>query len=433
MDKVLAVVKREYLERVRSKWFVVATVFGPLMMAALVILPAWLASRTKPSSAAGDVVILDATGAGLGDRIAILLRSQGGTPDVRIVGPAELAAAESTVVREVMAKPAKGAEASGPQGYLVIDQLTTAGEKARYAGRNASTIPDMERLEGAIRQSVLAARFEQAGLDAQRVQALSSIKLDLDAERLTERGRGGSGRGNVALAYAIALLLYMSIVLYGNAILMGVIEEKTQRVAEVVVASISPEKLLAGKVLGVGSVGLTQQLVWVISAVLLMKYQAGIMGAMGLPAASAMQMPSVSLVTALAFLCFFILGYTLFATMFAAAGSMVSSMQDAQQVATPLTLLIVPSVLLLAPVLLEPNGTMSRVVSMLPFTAPILMPVRMSVTSVPWYEVVAAIGFLILTCFGAIWVAARIYRVGILMYGKKPSMAELGRWIRDSR
>jgi ABC-2 type transport system permease protein len=433
MDKVFAVVKREYLERVRSRWFVIATVFGPLMMAALIILPAWLASRTRPSTAAGDVVILDATGAGLGDRIATLLKAQGGTPVVRAVAPTELAAAESTAVAEVMAKPSTEAQATTVQGYLVVDQLTAAGEKARYAGRNASTIPDMERLEAAIRQSVLAARFEQAGLDAQRVQALSSIRLDLDTERLTERGRGGSGRGNVALAYAIALLLYMSIVLYGNAILMGVIEEKTQRVAEVVVASISPEKLLAGKVLGVGSVGLTQQLVWVGSALLLMRFQGSIMGALGLPAATAMQMPSVSLSTGLAFICFFVLGYTLFATMFAAAGSMVSSTQDAQQVATPLTLLIVPSVLLLTPVLLEPSGTLSRVVSLLPFTAPILMPVRMSLTSVPWYEVLAAIALLVLTCLGAIWLAARIYRVGVLMYGKKPSMAELGRWIRYSR
>ncbi|MGQ0766463.1 MAG: ABC transporter permease [Gemmatimonadota bacterium] len=432
MDKVLAVIKREYLERVRSKWFLVATIFGPLMMAVLIILPAWLASRTRPSTSAGNIVILDATGTGLGERVATLLRSQGGSPVVRAVTGSALAAAESTAVAEVMARPERG-DGSGSestQGYLVVDQLTAAGERARYAGRNASTIPDMERLEAAIRQSVLAARFEAAGLDAQRVQALSSIRLDLSTERLTERGRGGSGRGNVALAYAIALLLYMSIVLYGQAILMGVIEEKTQRVAEVVVASISPGKLLAGKVAGVGSVGLTQQLVWVLSALLMLRFRGQIMGAMGLPAASTMQLPSVSPGTALAFLCFFILGYTFFATLFAAAGSMVSSTQDAQQVATPLTLLIVPSVLLLTPVLLEPNGTLSRVVSLLPFTSPILMPVRMSLTGVPWFEVAGAIVLLVLTCLGAIWVAARIYRVGVLMYGKKPSLAELGRWVR---
>jgi ABC-2 type transport system permease protein len=425
MDKIFAVVKREYLERVRSKWFVFATVFGPLMMAVLVVLPAWLATKTKPSATAGDVIIIDATGNRLGDRVAGALRVMGGSPEVRLVEPAGITAAESTATKDVIANRV--------QGYLVVDAQTAAGERARYAGRNASTLPDLERLEGAIRQSVLAARFEQAGLDAQRVQLLSKIDLDLEAERLTEQGRGGSGRGSAALAYAVAILLYMSIVLYGQAILMGVIEEKTQRVAEVVVASIPPEKLLAGKVIGVGAVGLTQQIVWVVSALTIMRFQGPIMEQFGLPAANMIQLPSVTLGTATAFLCFFVLGYTLFATMFAAAGSMVSNTQDAQQVATPLTLLIVPSVLLLMPVLLEPNGTLSRVVSLVPFTAAILMPVRMGLTTVPLYEVLGSIVLLILTCLGAIWLAARIYRVGVLMYGKKPSLAELGRWIRYAR
>ncbi|MGQ0650345.1 MAG: ABC transporter permease [Gemmatimonadaceae bacterium] len=426
MDKTLAVIKREYMERVRSKWFIIGTVFGPLMMALLIFLPAWLASRTKASSDVTDIVIIDASGNGLGQRVSTMMAAFGAPPAVRVVSPTELTAAESTATKEVMAKQR--------QGYLIVDQLTASGERARYAGRNASTIPDMQRLEQLVTQAVLAMRFEAAGLDAQRVQALSKVNLDLDTERLTERGRGGGGKGNVILAYSVAILLYMSIVLYGQAILMGVIEEKTQRVAEVVVASVSPEKLLAGKVVGVGSVGLTQQLVWVVSALALLRLQEPIGKALGLQTAGAsMEMPAVTLGVAIAFLCFFVLGYTLFATMFAAAGSMVSSTQDAQQVATPLTLLIVPSVLLLTPVLLEPTGTLARVVTLIPFTAPILMPVRMSLTSVSALEVLASIVLLLLTCLGAMWVAARIYRVGVLMYGKKPSIGELMRWIRYAR
>jgi ABC-2 type transport system permease protein len=425
MDKLLAVVKREYMERVRSRWFIFATVFGPLMMGALMFLPAWLASRTKASSDVTNVVILDASGSGLGQRVAGGLT--GGTPpEVRVLAPAEIAAAESTVTKDVVARTR--------QGYLVVDNLTVAGERARYSGRNATTIPDMERLEGAVRQAVLSMRFEQAGLDAQRVQALSKVSLKFDTERLTERGRGEGGKGSAILAYGIAFLLYMSIVLYGQAILMGVIEEKTQRVAEVVVASVSPGKLLGGKVIGVGAVGMTQQIVWVASALLLMRFQGPVSQALGLTSATGnLQLPSLSLGTALAFLGFFVLGYTLFATMFAAAGSMVSSQQDAQQVATPLTLLIVPSVVLLMPVLLEPNGTLARVVTLIPFTSPILMPVRMSLTSVSWFEVVLSIGLLLATCFGAIWIAARIYRVGVLMYGKKPTLAELVRWVKYAR
>ena len=424
MGKMFAVIKREYLERVRSKWFVVATVFGPLMMAVLTILPAYMATMTRPSKNVANIVILDASGTGLGDRIAQQLGSLGRIPQIRTIAPAGIALAESTATREVINKTV--------EGYLVVDALTQSGERARYAGRNASTIPDIDRLQDATRGAVLAMRFEAAGLDAQKVQSLSRMHLKLDAERLTKEGRGASGRGNVALAYVMALLLYMSIILYGQSILMGVIEEKTQRVAEVVVASIPSNELLAGKVLGVGAVGLAQQIVWVTSGLLLLKFQQPIMQALGLPAVG-MQMPQVSIGTGLAFFAYFVLGFIFFTSLFAAAGSMVSSTQDAQQVSTPLTFLIIPSILLLTPVLLQPNGTLARVVTLIPFTSPILMPVRMSITSVPWWEVAASITILIATCLGAIWLAARIYRVGVLMYGKKASLREVLRWVRLAR
>jgi ABC-2 type transport system permease protein len=421
MDKIYAVFKREFLERVRLKSFLIATIFGPLLMAVLLILPAWLATKTRISSDVANVVIIDASGTDLGQRVATQLARSGGSPEVRAVAPGAVADAESLATQEVITKKR--------EGYLVLGQETTSGERARYAGRNASTLPDMRYLEESIEQSVRNARFEAAGLDGPQVQAMSDVRLALGTERLSERGRGSGGRENVALAYVIAMLLYTSIVLYGQSIMMSVIEEKTQRVAEVVVSAVHPTQLLAGKVLGVGAVGLTQQLIWVLSGVLLVRFQQPIMSAMGLGGAP-MVVPSVSLSTAVVFLVFFVLGFTFFTAMFAAAGSMVSSTQDAQQVATPLTLLIIPSILLLTPVMLEPNGALSRIVTLIPFTSPILMPVRMSLTNVPWFEVLGSIAILVLTCFAAIWVAARIYRVGVLMYGKKPSMGELARWIR---
>lgn len=421
MDKVWAVFKREYLERVRLKSFLIATIFGPLLMAVLLILPAWLATKTRISSDAGNVLVIDASGTDLGDRVARQLARNGGSPEVRAVAPRDVAAAESLATADVVAKRR--------EGYLVIGQETVSGERARYAGRNASTLPDMRFVEDAVEQSVRNSRFEAAGLDGPRVQAMSDVRLQLATERLSERGRGSAGRENVALAYVIAMLLYMSILLYGQSIMMSVIEEKTQRVAEVVVSAIRPNQLLAGKVLGVGAVGLTQQVIWVASGVLLLRFQQPIMKAMGL-AGAPITMPGVSLGTLLVFLLFFVLGFTFFTAMFAAGGSMVSSTQDAQQVATPLTMLVIPSLLLLSPVMLEPNGTLSRVVTMVPFTSPILMPVRISLTSVPWFEVLGSLVLLALTCLGAIWLAARIYRVGVLMYGKKPTMRELARWVR---
>lgn len=428
MGKLWAVAKREYLERVRSKWFVIATVLGPLLMGGLIIVPVWLSTRSMSASKVSNIVILDATEAQLGDAVARALGSglAGDTSLARVrrVTPAELAQAESTVMREVMAKQV--------EGYLVLDTASVAGTAARYAGRNASTIPDMERIERTVEQAVLVNRLRGAGLDAERVQQLSRVNLKLATERITDRGRGGSGAGNVAVAFGASFVLYMLIVLYGQTILRGVIDEKNNRVAEVVVASVKPESLLAGKVLGVGTVALTQLVVWTMSMILITKFRGPIFARLGVPNAN-IPVPDVGLGAALTLLGFFVLGFVLYAALFAAIGAMVSNEQDAQQAATPVTILIVMSAVFIQPVMLNPTSTMNKVISWIPFSAPILMPVRTSIIPVPWYEILLVMLGLVVACLACVWLAARIYRVGILMYGKRPSLAELARWIKYAR
>jgi ABC-2 type transport system permease protein len=428
MGKLWAVAKREYLERVRSRWFVIATVLGPLLMGGLIIVPVWLSTRSMSSSKVSNIVILDASEAQLGDAVARSLGSglAGDTSlaTVRRVSPAELAQAESTVTREVMAKRI--------EGYLVLDTASVNGTTARYAGRNASTLPDMQRIERTVEQAVLVNRLRGAGLDAERVQQLSRVNLRLSTERITDRGRGGSGAGNVAVAFGASFVLYMLIVLYGQTILRGVIDEKNNRVAEVVVASVKPESLLAGKVLGVGTVAMTQLVVWTLSIILITKFREPIFSRLGVPNAN-VPIPDVSVGAALSLLGFFVLGFVLYAALFAAIGAMVSNEQDAQQAATPVTILIVMSALFIQPVMLNPTSTMNKVISWIPFSAPILMPVRTSIIPVPWYEIVLVMLGLLLACFACVWLAARIYRVGILMYGKRPSIAELVRWVKYAR
>ncbi len=428
MAKLWAVAKREYLERVRSKWFVIATVLGPVLMAAMIVVPIWLATRSMTSTRASNIVILDATQRDLGNAVAQSLGHgiQGDSSLARVqrVTPSELAHAESTVTRDVIAKRL--------EGYLVLDSASVSGSKARYAGRNASTIPDMERIERTVEQAVLVTRLREAGLDAERVQELSRVNLNLQTERITDQGRGGSGAGNVAVAFGASFVLYMLIVLYGQTILRGVIDEKNNRVAEVVVASVRPESLLAGKVLGVGCVALTQLAVWIASMVLIVKFRAPILASLGAPNAP-VPVPDVGLGAAITLLTFFVLGFVLYAALFAAIGAMVSNEQDAQQAATPVTILIVMSAVFIQPVMLNPTSTMNKVISWIPFSAPILMPVRTSIIPVPWYEILLVMLGLIVACVVCVWLAARIYRVGILMYGKRPSLVELARWIKYAR
>lgn len=428
MAKLWAVAKREYLERVRSKWFVIATVLGPVLLATMIVVPAWLNIKSMRAGRASNITIIDVTRSNLGAAVARSLGSgvQGDTSLARVqfVTSSELPRAESTAVREVIAKRI--------EGYLVLDSSSVRGISARYAGRNASTIPDMERIERAVEQAVLVNRLQQAGLDAERVQALSRVNLSLRTERITDRGRGGSGVGSVAVAFGASFVLYMLIVLYGQTILRGVIDEKNNRVAEVVVASVKPESLLAGKVLGVGCVALTQLAVWVASMILIVKNRGPILAALGVPNAQ-IPVPEVSLGAAALLLFFFVLGFVLYAALFAAIGAMVSNEQDAQQAATPVTILIVMSAVFIQPVMLNPTSTMNKVISWIPFSAPILMPVRTSIIPVPWYEILLVMLGLIVACVLCVWVAARIYRVGILMYGKRPSLVELARWIKYAR
>lgn len=427
MGKMWAVFKREYLERVRTKWFLISTFFGPVFMAALLVIPAWMSARSVRDARVGRVEILDASGVAIGETIQARLLSI--TSDtsalvVRTVTPGELAAAESLATAAVMSKSLAG--------YLVVDSATVAGSSARYAGSDASSVGAMERLEGAVRQAVLARRLESAGLDPARIQALTQVRLNFQTERITDRGRGGSGRAGTVIGFIVAFLLYMSLLLYGQNIIQSVIEEKTTRVAEVVVSSAPTDVLLAGKVLGSAAVALTQQLTWVLSATLLWSSRVRVLSALGVPAVDGLSLPPVSAWMIASYLLLFVLGFVFYASLFAAAGSTANSPQDAGQISTPITMLLVLSILFMQPVLLRPDSPLAMALSWIPFSAPIIMPVRMSVSSVSALELVAVLGGLIVACGAAIWVSARIYRVGLLMYGKRPSFRELGRWITQS-
>lgn len=437
MAKLWTILKREYLERVRSKWFLIGTFLGPVFFGAIIIVPTYIASKSTASTEVYGTVILDVTGTDFGKRVADAIWGGVGSspagvkpplspslPIVRAIQPSQLAAAESTVTHEVM----RGVR----PGYLVIDQRTLDGEAARYAGRNATSLPDMERLKSAIKETVLAQRLQGAGINPSRFRDLTFIPLQYSAERITEKGRGGSGTASVIFGFAIGFLLYMSIILYGQTVMGGVIEEKASRVAEVVMSSVSTDTLLAGKVLGVAAVGLTQQILWVITTLFIFKLRAPLMAKLGI-ASAPFAFPSISPGVAILFMLFFLLGFIFYASLFAAIGSSVNTEQEAKQAATPVMLLIITSVIFVNPVLLNATGTLARVMSILPFSSPIIMPIRMAVTAIPPSELIACFAVLAVSCVLVIWIASRIYRIGLLMYGKKPTWRELGKWVRQSR
>jgi ABC-2 type transport system permease protein len=442
MAKLWVVIKREYLERVRSKWFIFTTIFGPVFLGAVTILPSYMTMRGLRNSRVASMRILDATGSGLGKRVAARLEKKldsavvrvgrgGGNSgsiaqpiqsDVEELPPAQLAQAESTATHAVMA--------NATPGYLVLDSTTLSKHTARYAGRNATAVGQMELIQEAIRQSLIAARLESEGMNAARIDSIVRVKVDMSADRLDERGRGESGLVSFIFGLVIAIMLYMMIMLYGQNVMRGVLEEKMTRVAEVVMASVKPDTLLAGKILGVGAVSLTQQIVWFGSAAAFLTYGAVMAKAMGAPQMQNFTFPTISPGLFIALLLFFTLGYILYSSMFAAVGAMVGSQEEVQQAAQPVVLLLVATVIFMQPIMLNPTSTLAVAMSIIPFSAPVIMPLRMTATQVPPIELAASLVALAVTCWVTIWAAERIYRIGLLMTGKRPNVQELIRWIK---
>jgi ABC-2 type transport system permease protein len=402
------------------------------------VLPAWMAIRERGSNDAANLRVIDATGTGLGARIAhgISVAYDGAPPpQVVTVAPSGVADAERDATAAVVRRQYRG--------YLVLDSSTLSGTQARYAGRNASSIADVERLRGVVERQVLASRLEHAGVDAARVDSLTNARFRMPAERITDKGRGGSGTGNAIFAMVLAFLLYIMIILYGQTVLRSVLEEKTTRVAEVIVASVKPDVLMAGKVLGVGAVGLLQQVLWFAGGAAVWVYvlpflQKAARETGGAVSAAPQSAPGVvmgldlGIGTVVAYLAFFLLGYLLYSALFAAVGAMVNSEQEAQQAAFPVMLPLIASAVLIQPIVANPESNVAHFAAWFPLTAPIVMPMRMGLVSTSPLEVVAVLAGLAVAVVAAIWVAARIYRVGLLMYGKRPNLPELMRWIKQA-
>ncbi len=456
MDKLFVVIKREFMERIRSKWFVIMTLLMPALMAAMILLPAWLAIRSSASSDVNRFIVLDASGMGLGQSVLANLKLDSVAarandslaptkPALRIVVPAGLVAAEDTATAEVQ-RPHSYA------GYLVLTDSTLTTGNAHYAGRNASSIADMTRLESTLRQSVMMVRLGREGVRPEVIKDISKIRTNIETERISEKGKGGSAAAAIGVGFFLAFILYMSIMLHGQNVMRGVLEEKMTRVAEIVISSVKPDTLLAGKVLGVGAVGLVQQIAWFgLSAAAVYFFLPFITHGMMRPteaarvvvdtatvvaAASTSTPPTMAALglftwpLAITVLGFFLTGFIFYASLYAAAGSMVNSEQEAQQAAMPVIMLLIITIIFLNPIMMNSSGTLAVVLSWLPFSSPIVMPTRLALGSVPLSQVVgswlvSAVGSII-----AVWVAARIYRVGMLMYGKKPSFAELVKWVR---
>lgn len=420
MGKIWAVIRREFVERVRSKWFLVSTILGPVFMIAVTVLPAVLAGGTGGPR---HIALLDEESGDLGARLVTQLQSGNRFRVERVaVAAGRKAAAMDSLTRAVQAK--------AMDGFLVVSAATLESGKLEYRGRNVSSIRDMVMLETAARQAIMVERLTRRGVDPGVVQE-SQARISLNTMRISRRGATGeTGQATFVLAYIVGFVMYMAIFLYSVNVMRSVLEEKQTRIIEVLVSSLRPFQLMLGKVVGVGGVGLLQMTVWGAGAAAIIKYRAAIFGMFKVPAeqAAAIQLPAIGSGMVLLVLAYFLLGYLLYSAMFAVVGAIVNTDSEAQQAQMPVVMLLVVGIIMFPPVLAEPGGSLAMVMGLVPFFSPIIMPIRYAASDVPVAEVLVSVGVLALTTVAVAWIAARIYRVGILMYGKRPGLRELVRW-----
>jgi ABC-2 type transport system permease protein len=449
MKKFFAIVKREYVQRVRTKMFVALTVLGPVLLVLFAIVPGLLFSL-KAGEATRIAIIDETSDAKLYERFRSTLNDEGDVENSNLgasinanrqerIEQAGRSLTENFVTErvdlngraldEVRRELNRRIAAEELDAYLVFpaDILHNPESKPAYYGRNIGDVLTLSQIQERLNLAVNRQRLILAGVDEERLNALSQ-PIDLDAYPVNEKGEAGerdSGAG-FFMVFLVGFAIYLTILMYGQVILAAVVEEKETRVAEILFSSVDSFPLMMGKLIGVSLVALTQLAIWCATFVAAGAWMLRASGVEGL------NIPQLQPLYALYFLLFFLLGYFLYASIYALIGSMVTTTQEGGQLAMPVVMLLVFGFYLAFPVIRSPSSPLAFWVSMVPFFAPITMVIRIVSQTPPVWEIILSLFIGFVTVLALLWLTARIYRVGMLMYGKRATIPEVLRWIRHS-
>jgi ABC-2 type transport system permease protein len=422
MRKIWLVIKREYMTRVRTKGFIFSTVGLPLFSIGIFALSLALATRKADHSL--KISILDNLG-GLSPQILKGLDEKlpDGRPRFQLVRAWDRPESETTAHEELSRQVRDGQL----DGYLEIPKDILSGKDATLHTRNAGDIQTERTILHALNNAIIGRRLSDKGVQLDNLNEIMK-GVDLTLVKVTKTGESEENGQSLLVQLSIVMILYITLLVYGMMTMRSVLEEKTTRIVEILASSIKPSYLLTGKILGVGAVALTQYLIWVCTGALISTYGAAA-GAAFWPGAAApkFHLPAAYLVYPLFF---FVAGYFLYASLYATLGAMVSSEEDLQQVQMPVTLILAASFILFPIIQRAPNSPLAITLSLFPLSSPILMVFRITVQTPPFWQIALSLLICLATIAGVIQVSAKIYRVGILMYGKRPSLVEVVRWLR---
>jgi len=412
MRKIWAIVRREFVERVRTRWFWVGALLGPVLFGVVF----FLSGQLGRGGGLKRIAVVDATATQVGARIAEQLGRSGNWATEVPAAPGAI----DSLTAQVRAKRL--------DGFLIVTDAALDSGKVEYRGANV--FAGKGALQRPVGEALTVVRLQRAGVDP-RLVARASIPLRLETCKIS-RGTtcGESAAQSFSLAYFMGIILYTAILLYGINVMTSVLEEKTTRIVEVLVSSLRPFQLLLGKVLGVGAVSIFQFLIWGVAGRLLLARRAPL--AAGEAADELFQMPHVTGATFAVFMAYFLGGFFLYSAMFAAVGAMSSTEQEARQAQQPVSWMLVLSFISMFAMLNDPGSTLAVTLSLIPFSSPVAMPVRWAAGNLPASELALSLAILVAGIVAVTWIAARIYRVGILMTGKRPNLKELVRWVRSA-
>lgn len=440
MKKFLTVVKREYIQRVRAKMFIVSTLLLPVVMSFFLLVPAIILSIETPPM---RVAVVDQTGKMFSQIRQALSSDQQGTAEqnansseLRATRPRrtfsrftlEEVNATSQPLDQIRARLDQRLRARELDGYVILPPDFLSQGKAEFINRNPGDLFSPQALQSAINRAAREQRLIDAKVDTKtREDLFKPVEL-----QSVKAGAVGSQQSNsnagFAVVFGVGFVMYLAILMYGQIVLGAIIEEKETRIAEILFSSVKPFTLMMGKLVGVSLVALTQLAIWGTAFGVFAVYGVGLLASEGMRDS----IPSIPFLHFIYFGLFFLLGYFIYATIYALVGSMVTTAQEGGQLAMPIILILVVSFYLFWPVSRAPDSPFSFWVSMIPFSAPVAMLVRIVTQTPPFWQIALSLVIGFSTVFVIMWLASRIYRVGMLMYGKRASIPEAIRWARQA-
>jgi ABC-2 type transport system permease protein len=426
MRNTWLIIKREYLQRVRTRSFLVLTILAPVIMTVLMVLPAKFATMGQ----APQHLVIVTSNVQFGESVRQQLLSTPLVEEEDETNPEAKRDTKDQYIIDVDANPTESERTAlrdkvntrAIDGYLWLSDDAIAAHQVTWYGRETASFRERSWLANTINRIVQERSLAGNGIAAaQADQLLQPVKVQ---PIRIERGREtkGAGTGRFLEIVVMVMLIYVAVLLYGISVMRSVLEEKTSRIMEVLLSSATSTQLMTGKILGVGAVGLTQILVWTIMA-----------GVVALPALAAQPNLSelqISPIVMVAFAVFFLLGYLLYSTMYATIGAITTTEQEGQQVQFLIVIPLVLSVFMLVPAIRTPDSPAVVWMSIIPFFAPIVMYTRIVVQTPPWWQIALCLTVMVATIAGMTVLCARIYRIGVLIYGKRATLPEIVKWLK---